>query len=342
MMREESANLRVVIAFNAPPTTTSGNDLDYISEAAVMDEVNIVFETLHALAHTPILLPIQDLTSTFEKLQALKPDLIFNLCEGYRGNAKLEMQLTGCWELLGIPFTGNQPLTMGLAQNKVLAKKLFEVEKIPTPPYQVYTESVQATTLAYPVIAKPACEDASLGITQRSVIHNFSELKIVVDELLDKYQEPILVEKYIPGREFNIGLLGNAPPRVLPISEIQFYGFKADEPQITSYEAKWLPDHPLYQRTPAVCPAEIPADLKTRLEQVAWEVYSVLMGRDYGRVDTRVTADGQIYVLEYNPNPDISPEAGYVKALRAAGIDYKQFVHFLIQQALNRTSHVPS
>jgi D-alanine-D-alanine ligase len=340
-MSEECAKLRVVIAFNAPATKTSGNDLDYISEAAVMDEANIVFETLQALAHTPILLPIHDLTSTLEKLQEIKPDLIFNLCEGYRGNAKLEMQLTGCWELLGIPFTGNRPLTMGLAQNKVLAKKLFEIEKIPTPSYQVYTQSVQSTTLAYPLIAKPACEDASLGITQHSVIHNFGELQKVVDELQNKYQEPILVEKYIPGREFNISLLGNAPPRVLPISEIQFSGFGADEPQITSYEAKWLPDHPLYQRTPAVCPTDIPADLKVRLEQTALAVYSVLMGRDYGRVDTRVTADGQIYVLEYNPNPDISPEAGFVKALRAAGIDYKQFVNLLIHQALNRTSHVP-
>jgi len=134
-------------------------------------------------------------------------------------------------------------------------------------------------------------------------------------------------------------VLGNDPPKVLPISEISFTDLEEDTPHITSYEAKWLYDHPLYQKTPAICPAKIDTELKQRLEETALNVYRVLMGRDYGRVDTRVDAAGNIYVLEFNPNPDISPDAGFVKALRAAGIKYKDFVEFLLNQALNRKSH---
>lgn len=338
-MNSIKKKLTILIAYNEPQRK-NGVELDYISEAAVKDEADIVYQVILKSRHVPVYLAVKNLDQVLSKVDEVEPDLIFNLCEGFRGKTRHEMHITALWELLEIPYTGNTPLTLGLAQDKILAKSLFEASKIPTPRFQVFTETPRQTLLDYPLIAKPSREDASLGITHEdAVIHNFNELQNRVNELLIKYKQPILVEQFIQGREFNISILGNDPPRVLAISEISFSQLEKDTPHITSYEAKWLPNHPMYQKTPAICPAMISIELKKQLEAVALNVYRVLGGRDYGRVDTRVDADGTIFVLEYNPNPDISPDAGYVKALKVAGIKYADFVEFLLQEALNRTSH---
>lgn len=328
--------LKILIVYNEP-IKRPGYDLDYISEAGVKNEAESVYQVILKLGHEPAYLAAKNLDQILNKIDHFGPDLIFNLCEGFQGKAQNEMYLAALWELLGIPYTGNPPLTLGLAQDKVLAKRLFQSARILTPPYEVFHKVPESCGLEYPLIAKPSREDASLGIEQGSaILHNFSELKRRVQELLKKYQQPILVERYIEGREFNISILGNDPPRVLEISEISFEQLGTNAPHITGYEAKWLTDHPLYQKTPAICPANITIELKLRLEQIALQVYETLGGRDYGRIDTRVDADGNIFVLEYNPNPDISSEAGFVRALKASGISYKDFVEQLITEALKR------
>jgi len=338
-MNSASKKLHILIAYNEP-IRKSDRELDYISEAAVKDEADIVYQVILKSGHVPIYLAVKNLDQVLSKVDRAQPDLIFNLCEGFQGKTHHEMFIAGVWELLGIPYTGNTPLTLGLAQDKVLSKELFQSRSIPTPKFQVYSATPQETNLTYPLIAKPSREDASLGIKHGdAILHDFESLKNRVGELLKKYRQPILVEEFIQGREFNISVLGNTPPKVIAISEISFADLDDQTPHITSYEAKWLPDHPLYQKTPAICPAQISSDLQKRLEELALRVYDVLNGRDYGRVDTRVDAEGNIFVLEYNPNPDISPDAGFVKALKAAGIKYKEFVEFLINEALKREGH---
>lgn len=338
-MNSASKKLHILIAYNEP-IRKSDRELDYISEAAVKDEADIVYQVILKSGHVPIYLAVKNLDQVLSKIDRVQPDLIFNLCEGFQGKTHHEMFIAGVWELLGIRYTGNTPLTLGLAQDKVLSKELFQSRGISTPKFQVYSATPQETNLAYPLIAKPSREDASLGIKHGdAILHDFENLKKRVGELLKKYRQPILVEEFIQGREFNISVLGNTPPKVIAISEISFADLDDQTPHITSYEAKWLPDHPLYQKTPAICPAQISSDLQKRLEELALRVYDVLNGRDYGRVDTRVDAEGNIFVLEYNPNPDISPDAGFVKALKAAGIKYKEFVEFLINEALKREGH---
>ncbi|MDZ7332582.1 MAG: D-alanine--D-alanine ligase [candidate division KSB1 bacterium] len=335
----KNRKLKILIAYNEP-IKRPGYDLDYISEAGVKDEAEAVYQAILKLGHVPAYLAAKNLDQILSKIDRFGPDLIFNLCEGFHGRAQNEMYLAALWELLGIPYTGNPPLTLGLAQDKVLAKRLFQSAQILTPPYEVFLKMPEACGLDYPVIAKPSREDASLGIEQgAAILYNFDELKQRVGDLLMKYQQPILVEQFIDGREFNISILGNDPPRALAISEISFDELGTTAPHITGYEAKWLIDHPLYQKTPAICPANITIELKLRLEQIALQVYEILGGRDYGRIDTRVDADGNIFVLEYNPNPDISSEAGFVRALKAFGISYNDFVEQLIIEALKRKSN---
>ncbi|MDZ7263611.1 MAG: ATP-grasp domain-containing protein [candidate division KSB1 bacterium] len=338
-MNRTHKKLNVLIAYNEPEQQKR-DTLDYLSEAAVKDEADIVYQVLKECGHSPSLLGISSLEQIFHHIAAFQPDVIFNLCEGFQGKTHQEMFVAGLWELLEIPYTGNPPLTLGLAQDKVLAKRLFETRNIPTPRFEVYTEPPTQTVLTFPLIAKPSREDASLGILHgEAVVNTLEKLRHRVKELIRNYRQPILVEEFIQGREFNISLLGNRLPRVVAISEISFAELDENTPHITSYEAKWLTDHALYRKTPAICPAPIDHALQSRLEQVALDVYNVLGGRDYGRVDTRVDANGNIFVLEYNPNPDISPDAGFVRALTAAGISYREFVELLIKEALDRKIH---
>jgi len=338
-MTAAKRSYRVAVAYNTTEERAEGDDPDLISESAVEQEADAVCHALEKLNHTSILLPIGDIFSDINKLLVLQPDIIFNLCEGYRGKASDEMFVAGCWELSGIPYTGNPPVSLGLAQDKVLTKKLLISENIPTPEYEVYEDTPDDTHLSYPLIAKPSREDGSVGITQHSVITNRAELREVVNSLLFKYRQPILVEKYISGREFNVAVLGNRNIRTLPVSEISFKDVDKGYHAITSYEAKWLEEHPLFRQTPSICPADIDEALKRNLEIKALRVFRILGGRDYGRVDFRVDDNNQVYVLEYNPNPDIAADAGFSKALKAAGFPYEKFIEQILEEALLRKSN---
>ncbi|MBN1893297.1 ATP-grasp domain-containing protein [bacterium] len=335
MKRPKNKRYRVLVVYNQSGQLPQ-SAVDSISEEAVSQEVSAVTEAAREAGHTVAIFELENIVTDVPKIRRRRPDVIFNFCEGYRGSSRNEMHVAGIWEMLGIPYTGNPALTLGFAQNKVLSKQIFESRKISTPPYEVYTSEPRRSSLKYPLIAKPASEDASLGISHDAVVHNLEELQEKVQFLLRLYHQPVLVEKYIEGREFNIGILGNYPPKALPVSEIDFSALRKGEPHITSYEAKWIESHPMYRRTPSVCPAPIRSELRTKLKNVALQVYRLLNGRDYGRIDVRVNSAGKIFVLEYNPNPDISPDAGYAKGLKAAGIPYAEFVNLLIDLAYQR------
>jgi len=327
---------RIVVVYNQPLDELEAQDSDTISEAGVKVEAEHVCAALTARGFSPELLAVSEIGHTLREIERLQPDLLFNLCEGFQGNAHHEMHLAGLWELLHVPYTGNSALTLGLAQNKVLTKQVLVSNNIPTPRSMVCTSAPEHTELEFPLIVKPAAEDASLGISPHSVVSGLEELQDNVRRIVQKYKQAALVEQYIPGREFNVGVYGPLPGMALPVSEIQFNDFEDKTPRITSYEAKWLTDHPLYARTPSYCPARIDAALQEELQSIALRTYQVLSGRDYGRIDFRVTAEKAIYVLEYNPNPDISRDAGFAKALSAANFDYSEFIESLCHHAFNR------
>ncbi len=341
-MSKVGKRLRVLVAYNEVDEGGSG-DPDRISEEAVKEEAEAVYEALRRLGHLPAYLPVREVRGALAEVQRSKPDVIINLCEGYRGNAHHELAVAGLWELLGVPYTGNPPLTLGMAQNKVVAKRLFGAAGIRTPAYRIMSAPPGDGELGlrFPVIAKPSQEDASLGISQDSVVHELGRLQEVVHLLLEKYRQPVLVEEFVDGREFNVSVLDGAPPVVLPLSEIDYSAVPAGTPRIASYEAKWLPEHPLYRSTPPICPAQVDARLQGRLEKTAVHVFQLMGGRDYGRVDMRVDEAGSVFVLEFNPNPDISPEAGFARALRAAGIAFEEFVERLLTYALQRGQNGP-
>lgn len=274
-------------------------------------------------------------------LNEIKKDdsIIFNLCEGAYGKSSNEMNVAALLELVGARFTGSNALTLGLSLNKGLTKDILYSRDIVTPEYCVMKEPPQKLkrSLKFPLIVKPLREDASIGIDSGAVVGTMKELKKRVEFIIGKFNQPAIVEEYIDGREFNIGVLGNGKEmRALPPSEIEFVDFPADKPKICCYEAKWVTESPLYHKTKPVCPANVSDSLRDELQSIALKAYETMGCRDYARVDMRVGEDGNIKVLEVNPNPDISPDAGLPRAAKAIGFEYSKFIAEIVSIAVRR------
>jgi D-alanine-D-alanine ligase len=327
------------IIYNAWPhgrQSNAGEDAGgHAAEAAVEDEVQPVVEALDALGFPPEVYAISSILDIAARINgAERPKLIFNLAEGFQGMAEKEMNVAALFELFGIPYTGNPARTLALAQDKILTKRILASAGISSPRWTVFQggEFPDTSFLACPLIAKPSREDASIGISPAGVFPGRSGIEKAARGLFDTYRQPVLIEEFIDGREINAALQEKEGElTVLPLSEILFDGLPGGAPRIISYEAKWRGDSVWYRGTPAACPAAPDADLRSRIEKIAAEVFSLLGGKDYGRVDFRVDAGGKPFVLEYNPNPDISLAGGFVRSLRAAGLEFQDFVSILLR-----------
>ena len=206
--------MRLFIVYNAAEKAAGSDDSDLISEIAVIDEVKAVHQAALELGFEAHCHPVYEAADTIRFMKEAKPDVIFNLCEGLGGSARFEMHMAAMWELLHLPYTGNSPVTLALAQDKVLTKRMLESKKIHTPVFQVFRQIPEKTFLEFPLIVKPSREDASLGIGSQAVVYSIPELRERVSKLLARYSQPVLAERYISGREFNISLMGD-PPKVL-------------------------------------------------------------------------------------------------------------------------------
>jgi D-alanine-D-alanine ligase len=269
--------------------------------------------------------------------------VVFNICEGAFNRSSLEMHVAALLELHGARFTGSGPLTLGLALDKGLTKDILSRRGVPTPGYAVMTEASGKTgELEFPLIVKPLREDASIGIDSGAVVETPEELRERVGHILSNYAQPAIVEEYVDGREFNIAVLGNGSGRrALPPSEILFVDFPEGTPKICCYEAKWVEESPFYRKTVPSCPAKIPEELKNQLQSVALKAYAMMGCKDYARVDMRLGKDGKAKVLEVNPNPDISSDAGFARAAKAAGLDYPALICAIVDSALSRYAPQP-
>jgi D-alanine-D-alanine ligase len=329
--------IKVGILFNIPVGPRRERNLDYLAEADVLDQVRAVENAVVKLGFYCELFPLQnDLEEVIKSLKARRPDVVVNLAEGYMGDSSLEMHVPSILEILGIPYTGSTPLALGLCQDKGLAKEILKANGIPTPKYRVMRFFEKPKGLDFPLVVKPLREDASIGITRSSFVRDLAELERQVKYVNDVYGQPALVEEYVEGRELNVSILGNEEPTVLPVSEIVFE--PSYEPRIVDYAAKWLKDSEEYAKTKPVCPADLSNELKHKVEEVAIKAFKALRCRDYARVDIRLEVESGVpYVLEVNPNPDISPDAGFTRSLRAAEIPFERFVEMIISFALLRS-----
>jgi D-alanine-D-alanine ligase len=330
--------MNVSVCFNrVPPKLFKGEAADRVSEEGAEAEARAVKKALTELGHSARLQPLgADVAVFIEELRAARPEVVFNLCEGFWGNSRLELHVAALFDLLGFAYTGAPPLSLGLTQDKVRTKDLLLRHGLPTPKFvlvKLGEHFPKTRDLAYPLIVKPRFEDASLGITADSIVESERALKKRIQYIHDTYRQGALVEEFIEGRDLNAAILGNGPFEVLPLSEIRFQpGLKHT---IVSYDGKWLEDSPEYARTEPVCPAPLKAKEEILVKDAALRAYKILECRDYARVDIRLR-DGVPYILEVNANPDISPGAGLARVARVAGSPYPRLVDRILQMALKR------
>jgi D-alanine-D-alanine ligase len=277
-----------------------------------------------------------DLAGLRARLEEIAPDCAFNLCESLCGDARLESAVPLVLDLLGIPFTGSPAEVLSHALRKDRVKRLLEAAGISTPAGRVLTRPDDPCDLPFPLIVKPVREDGSVGISPASVVRDAAELARVVEAVTTSLRQPCLVEEYIDGREFNVALLGHPTPRVLPLSEIDFAGLPDGAPRIVSYEAKWCTGSVDDLGTVPVMHPELPNPVAARVRRVATDAFRAVGVRDYGRVDVRLAATGVPYVVDVNPNCDLSSSAGMARAAAAVGIDYPALVGLLVRYALRR------
>jgi D-alanine-D-alanine ligase len=278
----------------------------------------------------------QDPTALWTELHRRRPNVVFNLFEGNLDDTETESYVAGLLQWSGVPFTGSPFSTLTLARAKHLTKYLLRGAGLPTADFFLVEQlPVPLCELEWPVIAKPAKQDASVGLDQDSVCTNQLQLEQRVQYLLETYG-PVLVEEFIRGREFNVAVLELPELQHLPPAEIIFPEERPGYWPILTYDGKWKPETPEYETTPPKYPADISAATARKLGAVALKAYRLLGCRDYARVDIRMKSNGRPYILEVNPNPEISAYAGFAGCLGAARIPHQDFIVRLINQALSR------
>jgi len=336
MSARADRNILVGIAFNAYDPLTA-NKVDRASEESVEQTAREVLTAVTELGYSAFIIPLQKSFVHFlQRLKTLNADVLINLCEAFHGHAQLEANVAAALELVGVPFTGNDSRTLALCLNKFKTKAILKSSGLPTPAAILVDSPDQKIDIPFPLIVKPNTEDASLGILPDSVVHDEDGLRKKLQHIQDRFAAPALVEAFIEGREFNVAVMDVEKPEALPVSEIDFSGLPKGQPAICSYAAKWLTDDILYQATPPICPAPIDDALRIKLQETAVKAFLATECRDYARVDFRVDKKGRPFILEVNPNPDISLNAGYARALAAAGIDYKVFWKQMIEKSRQR------
>ncbi len=334
--------VRIIFSDEGYDTFTMGDEVIKFGDMA--DTVGEVAEELKKegfdVSVTSLRGPREEgLKNFLNEIADARDHIIFNLCEGAFENSAYEMNVAALLELYGFRFTGSDSLTLGVALNKGLTKSILRGNGIPTPAYFVVSELPVSVgrDVEFPLIVKPLKEDASIGVDLDSVVSNIQELERRVEYILANYCQPAIVEEYVDGREFNISVIGNnSDTRALPPSEIDYSDFPEDMPKICCYEAKWITSSPLYIKSPAVCPARISDELRTKLQRTAVEVYRLIGCRDYARVDMRLDSKGDIRVLEVNPNPDISSDAGLARAAKSDGFEYSELLREIVVSAEKR------
>ena len=333
--------MHVAILYNEP--ILAREHPDYASEAGVFDSVHALTESLGSLGHSVAAVSVRAPASAlWESLRAIRADVVVNLVEGFCGESRHEPHVAGCLELLGIPYTGSPPECLVLVHDKVRTKQLLLSSGLPTAPFwrvapgeDLPREALQAALRSGPLFVKPAAEDASLGIDAESVVHELAAVKSRVEKLHSLYG-PVLIERYLDGREFNVGVIALPELQVLPLAEIEFRRDEHHPWPIVTYDSKWATDSLADRATPAVCPASVEPPLADRLRRLALDAFLATGCRDYARVDIRTDAAGEPFILEVNANPDIGPAAGFARAVNAFGWTYADFAGRLIATAAAR------
>ena len=313
---------------------------DFFAEGDSDETLEAVSEALHGHGHHVTRIEADD-TAT-DRLLALQPDLVFNIAEGLFGDFR-ESYIPMLCERLSIPYTGSDPLTLGICLNKVRCKEVLSFNRIANAEFRVFQpdQAVVLDGFSFPAIVKPVAEGSSKGIFDDSVVEDRANAIRLIAEKMKIYHQPVLLEQFLAGDEFTVAMWGNRPHvRVLPVVAMRYDTLPAGAKPIYSYEAKWIWDTREKPLDIFQCPAKISESLRLSIEKTVLSAYHVLGIRDWCRIDVRLDKQGEPHILELNPLPGILPNpednSCFPKAARTAGFAYADMLNHVVQIAAER------
>lgn len=339
-VKPESETFNASLSVNSPESQYRPQaSIDTYAEWDSRDTINAVRDALAMYSNVEL---VEADADSFEKLKALKPDLVFNIAEGFNGISR-EAQIPAMLDLLGIPYTGSDPLTLAICLDKARTKEVLSYYGIPNSRFITVSseEEIKKIDFEFPFIVKPVSEGSSKGIFSSSFVKNSEELAIQVKKIVNEYNQPALVEEFLPGREFTCAILGNDDEaEVLPIVEIKFEDFPDDFVPLYSYEAKWILDNKENPLNVFECPANISKELEETIKSTVLKAYKVLRCKDWSRIDVRLDKNNVPNIIEINPLPGILPNpeenSCYPKAARTKGYSYQDMLNLVLQSAAKR------
>jgi len=306
----------------------------------VKEDREEIFDALAKLGHEPSYYVLDGRPQSLYGLGKCGADLVFNLTESYAGDDTKEMNVAAYMDLLGLHYTGAGPHAHFLAQDKATAKKMFHFHEIRTPFFATaYRGNIDhAHDVKFPLIVKPQSEDGSIGIDAAAVVTGVKELMERVEYVQNEFDSPALIEEYIEGREIYASILGSyEKTEVLPLVELDLSKLPEGMPKIASRDVKFETDSKAYKLTTSTIAEDLDEATVQKLSETALAAYRAVKLRDYGRIDMRLTSEGEVYVIEANPNPWLSSRHEFAMAAKKSGRSYTQLIGEIVDMALERT-----
>ncbi len=331
--------MRIAVVHNDDGHLAHGDERDRAAVESVVEAAQAVAEGCRACGHQARTLGLdgglRELSSAIASLDA---ELVFNLVESVRGEARLEAAVAWMFEVAGLRYTGSPPTTLSLCLDKRLAKAVLRDRSVAVlEDRMLVTGDEPLGGLSWPAIVKPTREDASHGIDLDSVVYDEPQAQARARRLIERYHQPALVERFVEGREFNVAILGDGDDaECLSLGEIDFSMFPAGAPHVVTYAAKWETDSEEWRGSVSTGASPMSEATAQAIRDTALAAYRAMGVRDYGRVDIRLDRDQNPWVLEVNPNPDISPDAGLARAAGRSGITYVRLLERIIHRASSR------
>lgn len=298
--------------------------------------VDQVADALRAGGHDVRLVGVQDdVRALLDRLEAEEPELVFNLCESFAGRDSSEKHVVALLEVLGYRFTGAGSTGLALREDKAITKKILAFHEIRTPDYAILSEKTieLAGKMAFPLFVKPLHGDGSVGVGQQSLVADYTSLVEQVDRIHRELHDAALVEEYIEGREFYVGVLGNDPIEALPLIELDFSQLPTGYQRIYDRKAKAAEDSVQYNTIREIAAIDLSPETRSRLTTTGLAAARAMQMTDYARVDLRMTLDGTPYVVEVNANPYLKDGDTLAMAARQAGLEYPQLVGRILEAA---------
>jgi D-alanine-D-alanine ligase len=331
--------LRVMVLMDeelVPPDSIEG-----VSDEEMLDwktEYDVLV-TLRDLGHHAVPLGVSDDLGVIRRgLREFKPHVAFNLLEEFQGVAVFDQHVISYLELMKQPYTGCNPRGLMLAHDKALSKQILSYHRIPTPRFMVVERGRGVNPrrrYTYPLLVKSVTEEASLGISKKSIVHSTDELRERVAYVHEELKTDALVEEYIEGREFYVGVLGNRRLQTLPVWELTFKHLPKDVPNIATRRVKWDAKHQKELGVATNAAQDLSKPTQAMISRLCKRVYKALSLSGYARMDLRMTADERVYVLEANPNPNLSYGEDFAESADTVGINFEQLLHRILRLGLS-------